>query len=225
MLRTDAEKPEEALSSDTHGSNSSWYHIYGNEEFIINAFTYANKYAPAQLELYYNDYNECNIAKRNGIIKLLTEIKENEGPAGEGTRISAMGMQGHYMMDTPSANEVEASAKAYAAVVDAVQITELDIRASKEYDGSDEAKEEENEKLRKRYNMLYYTLKSLKNTAGVDVSGITFWGTVDHYSWLQHNSNVGGANTTGLPQMPLLFDENYEPKSAFYVFANTTSND
>ena len=225
QLRTDAEKPDEPLSSDTHGSNSSWYHIYGSNEFIINAFKYANKYAPESLELYYNDYNETEIKKRNGIIELLTAIKENEGPAGEGTRISAMGMQGHYHMDQPAANDVEASAKAYAAVVGAVQITELDIRASEEYDGSEESKVEENEKLRKRYNMLYYTLKSLKNTAGIDVAGITFWGTVDHYSWLQYVSNVGGGSTKKKPQMPLLFDENYEPKPAFFVFAQTASND
>ncbi len=222
-LRTDAEN-DESLSADTHGSNSSWYHIYGSNEFIINAFRYANKYAPETLELYYNDYNETNIQKRNGIMDLLTAIKENEGPAGEGTRISAMGMQGHYHMDEPSANDVEASAKAYAAIVGSVQITELDIRASEGFDGSEAAKEEENEKLRKRYNMLYYTLKSLKNTGGVDVAGITFWGTADHYSWLQYVSNVGGGSTKKQPQMPLLFDENYEPKPAFYVFAQTTSN-
>ena len=223
-LRTDAEN-DESLSADTHGSNSSWYHVYGSNEFIINAFKYANKYAPETLELYYNDYNETNLAKRNGIVELLTAIKENEGPAGEGTRISAMGMQGHYHMDQPSANEVEVSAKAYAAVVGAVQITELDIRASDDYDGSEESKVEENEKLRKRYNVLYYTLKSLKNTSGVDITGITFWGTADHYSWLQYVSNVGGGSTKKKPQMPLLFDENYEPKPAFFVFAQTASND
>ncbi|MCR4788045.1 MAG: endo-1,4-beta-xylanase [Lachnospiraceae bacterium] len=224
-IRTDAEKADEALSSDTHGSNSSWYHVYGSEEFIINAFRYANKYAPETLELYYNDYNETNLAKRNGIVALLTAIKENEGPAGEGTRISAMGMQGHYNMDQPSANDVEVSAKAYAAVVGSVQITELDIRASDGYDGTEATKEEENEKLRKRYNVLYYTLKSLKNTGGVDVTGITFWGTVDKYSWLQYVSNVGGGSTKKKPQMPLLFDDNYEPKPAFYVFAQAASNE
>ena len=80
-------------------------------------------------------------------------------------------------------------------------------------------KEEEYEKLRKRYNLIYYEIKSANMEEYVDFEGITFWGTVDHYSWLQSRSNVGGGNTTGLPQMPLLFDENYEPKPCFYVFA------
>lgn len=217
--RTDSEKPDEPLSNSTHGSNSSWWHVYESNEFIINAFKFANKYAPENLELYYNDYNECDVKKRNGILELLEAVKAEEGAPGEGTRISGFGMQGHYMMDTPSSNEVEASIKAYSKVVDSVQITELDIRASEEYDGTDETKEAENEKLRKRYNMLYFNIQSANNTEGVNVTGITWWGTVDHYSWLQTASFVGGGNTTNLPQCPLLFDDKYEPKPCFYVFA------
>ncbi|MBQ3899217.1 MAG: endo-1,4-beta-xylanase [Lachnospiraceae bacterium] len=216
--RSDNENPNESLSEDRHGSNSSWYHVYGNGDFIINAFKYANKYAPEDLELYYNDYNECSFNKKKGILSLLEEIKAAEGAPGEGTRISAMGMQGHYGMDSPSSGDIISSIQDYAKVVGKVQITELDISASDEYDGSDEAKTEENEKLRKRYNMIKYSVNS-SNIEGDVVTGITFWGTVDHYSWLQSRSNVGGGNTTGLPQMPLLFDENYEPKPCFYVFA------
>ena len=53
---------------------------------------------------------------------------------------------------------------------------------------------------------------------GVNVTAITFWGTADHYSWLQSRSNIGGGNTTGLTQCPLLFDDEYQPKPAFYQF-------
>jgi len=217
-LRTDNENPNEKLSEDRHGSNSSWYHIYESNEFIINAFIYANKYAPDSLELYYNDYNECNTQKRNGIAKLLTDIKDHEGQKGEGTRISAMGMQGHYGINDPGFTDIEYAAKLYGEIVGNVQITELDITASDSYDGSPESKDEENEKLKKRYNMIYFTLKSVNENTPTNISGITFWGTVDHYSWLQSRSNVGGGNKTGLPQMPLLFDENYQPKPCFYVF-------
>lgn len=217
-LRTDNENPNEKLSEDRHGSNSSWYHIYESNEFIINAFIYANKYAPESLELYYNDYNECNTFKRQGIAELLTAIKENEGEKGVGTRITGMGMQGHYGMTDPGFTDIEFAAKLYGGIVDTVQLTELDITASSDYNGSEESKEAENEKLKKRYNTIYFTLKSLKNNAGINVTGITFWGTVDHYSWLQSRSNVGGGNKSGLPQMPLLFDENYEPKPCFEVF-------
>ncbi len=216
--RSDSENPGESLSEDRHGSNSSWWHVYESNEFIINAFKYANKYAPADLELYYNDYNECSINKKNGIIELLRAVKAEEGAPGEGTRITAMGMQGHYGMSSPSDTEIYTAIKDYGREVGKVQITELDISASDDYDGSEEKKEEEYEKLRKRYNLIYYEIKSANMEEYVDFEGITFWGTVDHYSWLQSRSNVGGGNTTGLPQCPLLFDENYKPKSCFYVF-------
>lgn len=218
--RSENENQSEPLSNDTHGSNSSWWAVYQSEEYIVNAFKYANKYAPENLELYYNDYNECNLVKRNGIKTLLQTVKEQEGAPGEGTRISGMGMQGHYNMTSPGFSDIEFSIKEYSEIVGKVQITELDLTASEDYTGTDESKLKEYEEQRKRYNMICYGIKSAVNT-GQDVSfdGITFWGTVDHYSWLQTRSNVGGANTTGLPCCPLLFDENYEPKPCFYVFA------
>ncbi|MBQ1290575.1 MAG: endo-1,4-beta-xylanase [Lachnospiraceae bacterium] len=217
--RSDAENPSEPLSQDRHGSNSSWWHVYQSEEYILNAFLYANKYAPASLELYYNDYNECDVRKRNGILKLLTAVKELEGAPGEGTRIDAMGMQGHYHLTTPNSTAVSASIKAYGDVVGNVQITEWDMRASDGFDGSEESLAEEYEKQRKVYNLEYYALKAAQNAGDANITGITFWGTIDPYSWLQTFSGVGGGNTTGLSQCPLLFDGNYQPKPAFFVFA------
>lgn len=217
-LRTDAEKPSESLNNNTHGSNSSWYHIYQSDEYIINAFKFANKYAPASLELYYNDYNESTAPKREGIAKLLQTIKDHEGEPGEGTRISGMGMQGHYSMTNPNMTDVEYAAKLYGRIVGNVQITEFDITASDSYDGSDESIVEEDKKLKSRYGTLYYILKAVNNTEDANITGITFWGTVDQYSWLQNRSNVGGGNKSGLPQYPLLFDKNYQPKPCFDVF-------
>lgn len=209
-LRCDAEDASEPLSKDTHGSNSSWYHIYQSNEYIINAFTYANKYAPADLELYYNDYNECQAIKRTNIIKLLKAIKEKEGEPGVGTRISAMGMQGHYQMGNPDFSTVAASIALYTDAVGAVQITELDIATDTDFNSSAELTQAEDEKLTKRYKMLKYGITTAINQGG-NLEGITFWGTVDKYSWLQ------GTHTN--KQMPLLFDDNYEPKDSFYVFA------
>ena len=217
--RSDHENPDEPLSNDTHGSNSSWWHVYQSNEYIINAFIYANKYAPESLELYYNDYNECAGMKSTGIVNLLQAVKEQEGAPGEGTRIDAMGMQGHYNVGSPNAFEFEDAVRAYAAVVGNVQITEMDMKSSEGYDGSAEAKEEEYEKQAKRYNTLYLTMQMLNGKDGINITGLTFWGTVDHYSWLQTRSDVGGGNKEGLPECPLLFDDMYEPKPAFYVFA------
>lgn len=216
--RSDNENPNEPLSQDTHGSNSSWWHVYESNEFIVNAFIYANKYAPADLELYYNDYNECSFNKQQGILELLQALKDREGEPGVGTRIDGMGMQGHYNMSSPTWTEFESSIKRYAAVVENVQVTEFDMKSSDAYDGSDETKAEEYEKQAERYRMLYWVLKKINQEDGINITGLTFWGTADHLSWLQSRSDVGGGNTSGLPECPLLFDENYEPKPAYYKF-------
>jgi len=217
-IRTDAEN-DESLSADRHGSNSSWWHIYQSNEYIINAFKFANKYAPADLELYYNDYNECDANKRLAICELLTAIKEQEGEPGVGTRISGMGMQGHYDTSGPAIDRFESTIKMYAKIVDSIQITEWDMKASSDYDGSDEKKESEYKTQAGKYRQYYNTLVYLKNTEGINITGITFWGTADHYSWLQSSSNVGGGADGKLKQCPLLFDDQYEPKPSFYVFA------
>lgn len=218
VYRTDSENPEESLSEDRHGSNSSWWHIYQSNEYIINAFIYANKYAPADLELYYNDYNDCVSSKVGHITELLTEIKSREGEPGTGTRITAMGMQGHYSMEAPKFNELDWAIRQYAAVVGNVQFSELDMKASADYDGSDEAKEKEYKDQYGRYKLLYNVMQTRNETEDVNITSITFWGTVDHYSWLQSSSNVGGGSTGNLPQCPLLFDEKYQVKPAFYAF-------
>lgn len=218
VYRTDSENPEEALSEDRHGSNSSWWHIYQSNEYIINAFIYANKYAPADLELYYNDYNECTGLKVEHIAELLQEIKSREGEPGTGARITAMGMQGHYNMDSPKFNDLDWAIRRYASIVGNVQFSELDMKASSDYDGSDESKEKEYKAQYGRYKLLYNVMQTRNEEEDTNITGITFWGTVDHYSWLQNSSNVGGGSTENLPQCPLLFDENYQVKPAFYAF-------
>ncbi|MBQ7777117.1 MAG: endo-1,4-beta-xylanase, partial [Lachnospiraceae bacterium] len=128
--RTDKEKSSESLNESTHGSNSSWWHVYQSEEYIINAFRYANKYAPEHIELYYNDYNECGNLKRNSIVNLLTAVKE-----AEGTRLDGMGMQAHYSVSSPDTFTFENTVRLYAKVAGKVQITEWDMTASSNYDG------------------------------------------------------------------------------------------
>lgn len=197
------------------GEKSSWWAVYRSPEFIINAFRYANQYMDPAVELYYNDYNEFGAEKRQGIVILLTEVKE-----AEGTRIDGMGMQGHYgTSGTPSAAEFEASARAFAAVVGKVQITEFDMSASEYYDGSEETKAAEYSMQAYRYKEIYDVVKQLRSE-GIAFSGITFWGVIDRYSWLQTSSSVGGGSDGTRKQCPLLFDDDYQIKPSFWAFAD-----
>lgn len=196
--------------------NSSWWAVYQSNEYILNAFTYANKYMPADVELYYNDYNEWFTNKRNGIVQLLKDVK-----AAPGARIDGMGMQGHYQTGgSPTVAEFEAAAKAYCDVVGQVQITELDMAASSSYDGTKATLEAEYERQAKRYQEIYTSVRRMKEE-GYHVGGITIWGVIDKNSWLQSSSSVGGGTDGTRKQCPLLFDDNYQVKPSYWIFVNT----
>ncbi len=212
--RNDKEKSSESLSQSTHGSNSSWWHVYGSEEYIVNAFIYANKYAPADVELYYNDYSAFDSTKMIGILNLLNAVK-----SAEGARIDGMGMQGHYGVGYPNLEKFETAMKAYAEAVGSVQITEWDIKASTRYDGTDKTRKEEYVRIANQYKDLYNSILKLKGE-GVNITGLTFWGVIDKHSWLQTSSNVGGAADGKQKQCPLLFDDNYNVKPAYWAFVD-----
>lgn len=195
--------------------NSKWWKVYQSNEFIINAFRYANQYMDPSVELYYNDYNECGEGKRAGIVQLLKDVKE-----AEGTRIDGVGMQGHYQTaSTPSVAEFAASARAFSQVVDKIQVTEFDLGSTGAYDGTDLTKEAEFSTQAYRYKEFYDTIRKLKSE-GVNFTNITFWGVVDKYSWLQTANSAGGGSDGKRKQCPLLFDDNYQIKPAFWAFAD-----
>ena len=186
--------------------NSSWWAVYQSPEFIQNAFVYANKYMPESIALFYNDYNEYVTSKVGGICELLRTVKETPG-----ARIDGMGMQAHYQVDSnsPTMEQFKSAARAYSEIVDQVQVTELDFK------GSANSKDE---RLANRYKALYDTIRRLKND-GVNITGMTIWGVVDKHSWLQTANNNGGGSNGSSRQYPLLFDDNYKAKNAFWALA------
>lgn len=212
----------EAVSDSTgtyrnDSENSSWWAVYQSNEFIINAFRFANKYAPESLELYYNDYNDCTPGKVEGIVNLLKDVK-----AAEGTRIDAMGMQGHYNVDSPTPEQFESAAKKYGEVVGKIMVTELDFKASTQYDGTKATLENEYNIQAHSYKNLYQTMKKLHDEKSVEVGGFIVWGVIDCNSWLQMYTGVGGGVTDGRAQCPLLFDDNYQAKPAFWGIVDPT---
>lgn len=95
-------------------------------------------------------------------------------------------------------------------------MTELDMAASASYDGNRATRDES---LTGRQNGIRSFTRQCRNKAdGVNISGMTVWGVVDKYSWLQTANNVGGASDGTRKQCPLLFDDNYEAKPSYWVF-------
>ena len=213
--RTDKVSAAESLSEIRHGNNSSWWHVYESNEFIINAFKYANKYAPANVELYYNDFGETDNTKCEGIVKLINDVK-----SADGTRLDALGMQAHYNVDGFSAAQFKSVAKKYAQAAGKVQLTELDFKASSTYDGTAATKESEYTKMAYCHKNLYEAIKALK-AEGANVSGLTVWGVIEPNSWLHSQSNLGGG-ASGSAQCPLLFDGNYKAKPAYWAYVDAT---
>ena len=212
--RTDTVSPAESLDEIRHGNNSSWWHVYKSNELIINAFKYANKYAPEDVELYYNDFGETDNIKSEGIIKLISDVK-----SAEGTRLDAFGMQAHYSVDSFSAAQFKTVAKKYAKAAGKVQLTELDFQSSAAYK-SGASKESEYTKMAYCHKQLFDAAKDLKKN-GTNVAGITVWGVIEPNSWLHEQSNVGGG-ADGSKQCPLLFDGKYKAKPAYWAYVDAT---
>ena len=191
-------------------SGSHWYSIYKSDEFIVNAFRFANKYAPKDVLLAYNDYNECQSNKTEMILKIIKSVQSHENDADLPTRIDVMGMQSHNKYENPTMKNYEDTIKEYLATGLDVHITELDIGAKTKADAEDA------QKLKKEYKDYFKMyLKYAKKGDEPGVSSVTIWGITDGSTWLHLDSQQEWLNYVK-PQHPLLFDDDYYAKPAFY---------
>ena len=193
---------------------SSWYKIYKNNEFIINAFRFANKYAPKDVLLCYNDYNCTDPLKRKGIMNLITQLQKNstgELPA----RIDVMGMQSHISKKTKISDIDKAINDFISKNVD-VHITELDIATEEAY---------KPEELAQVYSNVFKNyIKNRKTPAKKGVSCVTIWGLNDESTWLNSPDQIKWHQNK--KQFPLLFElknKKYIPKPAFYSVIEAAS--
>ena len=201
----------EAILEDGSYRKSKFYEILG-EEFIPLAFQYAHEADP-DAELYYNDYAMNMPGKREGVVKLVSSLKE------KGIRIEAVGMQGHMGMDYPDINEFEQSIVAFAGTGVKVMVTEWDMSALPTVKQS--ANISDTVAYQKMLNPYPETLPDsvskawnnrMKQFFGLFekhadvISRVTAWGVSDSDSW-KNDFPVKGRH-----DYPLLFDRNYQPK-------------
>ncbi len=205
----------EALNDDGTLRQSPWFKIIG-EDYIAKAFQWAHEADPAA-ELYYNDYSLHNPAKRKGAIELIRKLK------AQGILLNGIGEQGHYMLDSPSLDEVDQTIGELSQLGLKVMITEFDIDvlpAAFDYRGADIARtaemgpklnpytnglpDEVQKQLADRYAGLFKVFLKYRS-----LSRVTFWGVTDKDSWKNHWPVRGRTN------YPLLFDREGKPKPAF----------
>ena len=216
--------------SASASERSNWARIYGTgskedaPDYILNAFRFANYYAHKMgkddVELYYNDYNECSGNKPDAIAQLLESVKRHEGDAVLPTRISGFGMQGHHNMLGPSKQKIVDCGKRYGKIVGKIQVTELDFKCSDEYDGTSATEAAEYTREAYRYKEIFEAYKEIDADPDIDVNGFTVWGVIDPNSWLQTSNSAGGGANGNRKQVPLLFDGDYMAKPAYWAFVD-----
>lgn len=203
----------EAILDNGEWRKSKFYEILG-EEFIPLAFQYAHEADP-DAELYYNDYNEWLVGKRDAIVNMVKALKE------KGIRIDGVGMQGHVELKSPALEDYKAAIDAYAASGVKVMITEFDLSALPSPRFNMGANISDREAYRKEMNpyidalpdsvsdqwnkkMLEYFTLFLDSSD--KVSRVTMWGVTDGDSW------KNDFPMRGRTDYPLLFNREYKAK-------------
>ncbi|PBJ04972.1 endo-1,4-beta-xylanase [Flavobacterium sp. ACN6] len=206
----------EALNEDGTLRKSVFLNTLG-EQYLVDAFKLAEKADP-KAELYYNDYNIEEPAKRAGAIALIKKIKEAGG------KVDGVGIQGHWRLQSPSLEEIEKSILEYSALGIKVAFTELDITVlpnpwdlkgadvNQNFEGSAKMNpypktlpDSVQTQLAARYASIFKLFLKHKDK----ISRVTFWGVYDKQSWLNDWPIKGRTN------YPLPFDVNLEHKPAY----------
>lgn len=205
----------EAVNDDGTMRNSPWMKIIG-DDYIEKAFRWANEADP-DAELYYNDYNMWHEGKRDAVVRLIKDLQE------KGVKIDGIGLQGHWGLNYPPINELEAALKAYSQLGVKLMITELDMEMLPSPQTNTGAEISQNFELQEKLNPYpdalpdsmqikqanrYAEFFKLFGKYKDNITRVTFWGIQDGQSW-RNNWPVRGRT-----DYPLLFDRNYQPKPA-----------
>ncbi len=192
--------------------------LYAREAVETYAPKYADQYgldpngdlSSIKPELYYNDYNEWFTKKVDTIIDVLTGRQYNEGhravqsfvinPDGDGTiygdgLIDGIGLQGH-LTATDSLTQYAAAIEKYAAAINNLQVTELDVGKATAGEAGDYRQA--------KFYYDYFMMLIDEVDKGVNINSVTLWGLTDTSSWRKETE-------------PLLFNTDLSPKTAYYA--------
>jgi endo-1,4-beta-xylanase len=181
---------------------SLWYTICG-EDYILEAFR-AARAADPDAKLFYNDYSEVNPAKRDKIYDLLVKLK------AQGI-VDGIGMQAHWNVDYPSNSLLVDALDKYKSTGLEIQITELDVSVyTSDLAPASLYTAELEQKQDIAYGRFFGTFRDYRQ----NITGVTFWGLADNYTWLDNFP------VTGRKNYPFLFDIYYKPKLAYFTVIN-----
>lgn len=192
----------EALNRDGSLRDTVWLRTIG-PEYIDLAYRWAHEADP-QAKLFYGDYaNEERGRKPDAMYHLVANLRQR------GVPLDGVSLQAHRWLDAPPNPEalVENMTRHKKLGLE-VHFTEVDVQIQRGT-GS----------LEKRLAMqadAYATI--LKSCLIVkNCTAFVTWGVTDRYSWI-----VG---LTGKQDAPLIFDESYRPKPAYYALKQVLSSE
>lgn len=192
----------EAVNDDgTMRTSSNWYKVYGDADYVTDAFTFARKYADKDVKLFLNDYNEYAAAKRDRIYQVVKDLYDKGLCDG-------VGMQSHYFMTSPTIAAVKVAIQKYNQIDPGkieIQLTELDIHNTFRTAADQKS-------VATKYQSLFNMLVDSRRNQKINITGVTFWGLTDGDSWL--------SDFKGETSYPLLFGADYAAKSAYFAVLN-----
>jgi endo-1,4-beta-xylanase len=214
----------ESVMADGSFRKSGWFEIIG-EDYVEKAFEFAHKADPTA-ELYYNEFDFEYHPKCDAVIQLVKNLK------AKGIRVDGVGIQGHWFLDFPRIDELEAYILVLAGLKVKLMITELDIGVLPfihldsqvadifTFDADMRAKlnpypDVLPDAIQKEQAKRYSDLFSLFRKHRDKISRVTFWGVHDAQSWRSY------LPITGRTEYPMLFDRRCLPKLAFDAVIKT----
>ena len=182
----------EAIDDARPGLQSTVFSRGLGPDYVAEAFRLARQTDP-EAQLVYNDYGGEGLnRKSNDVYNLVRDLKQRGLVDGVGLQmhVSATGL--------PALADVAANIRRLAALGLQVNISEMDVRV-RDVPGDSAAKLE-------RQRQVYRDIVAVC-VAEPRCEAVTFWGFTDAHSWIDGRF---GADD------PLLFDEQYRAKPAFF---------
>jgi len=188
-----------------------WYNILG-ESYLELALRFAHEADP-EAKLYVNENNlegllaDLSLKKRNffAIIETLLD---------RGAPLHGIGIQGHWAYDYPPAEDLVEIVEHFSSLGLDVQITEMDMStytiARWAVPALVPVHESYTPTMERRQTERYDEFFRVFQRCSPGISAVVFWGLSDPTSWLNTYPDER-------PDWPLLFDEHFEPKQAFYA--------
>lgn len=189
----------EAFNDDGTRRSSPFQNVIGNS-FIETAFRTADA-ADSQAKLIYNDYNvETVNSKSTAMYNMVADFKNR------GVPIDGVGLQMHLTSGGLDYNSLATNMARFAALGVEIYITEMDVRLTTPASQTDLSNQ----------STIYANVLA-KCRAQPMCKGFQVWGIPDKDSWVM--STFPG---TGVP---LLFDDNYNAKPAYFTVQTVLGGD